>query len=382
MDYTLENFISYCDEMTIADESFKESIKNSRIGKVIKAAIDWIIKHIKIIGQRIKDAWRALTGKATSREENFEKKYNEAINNLEKQISNLKFNKSITEFELAGALKDLKKMEEHNDELFKDYMKQNDSYMHTINNQRKEIQKLQDELNQLTEIRDKESSEYKQQIQSLQSKINQMIEQEREKIIKMADMAKESLRGSSNGIIIDTRGLVQPTLVAYPKAAKLISDVTNLVKYVNIELTTGEETLLTNNPSVISDIEEKVNECYAICKSIYRHDDESGDVDNPKRYSRNDIVAFYNGMNESHKKLLKIYDDVSKLSSKIDNPNPNVVKVLNIACKLISVIESYVSIIYRVSHEHFMSPTPNYTIANFSGYKRKSGETGRKRNFY
>ena len=394
MNYTLENFISYCDNMMIVEEGFKDTVKNSRIGKAIKAAIDWIIKHIKIIGQRIKDAWKVLTGRATIVDKN-----DETVEKLKRELSDLKRSKLNTESDLSHALnrieslnKTINDLKENIAKLTNDRVDDSLKYERTIEKLRSELdvlQKARDGDKALLKIhnesRDRESLVYRNQIKELRNKIKDMIEDMEEKrskdLIMMSNRAKESLRGSD--LIEDTRGFVEPTLKAYPIAARLIGDVTNLVKYANIELTTGKETLLTTNPSVISDLEEKVNDCYAVCKSIYRHDDKSGDVPNPKKYSKNVIEDFYFGMDETYKKLVRIYEDVSKLNSKIDNPNPNIVRVLNIACKLISVLESYTSIIFRlIRGPYHLKRTPMYDIAERSGHERNNSQVGRKREKY
>ena len=366
-EFTLESFIDWCDDMYIVNEASIQDIGKG-ITKTIKKAIDWIIEHIKIIGRRIKDAIRVLMGKKTSSEEKMIK----ILEKQEKELKNLKNIHINTLEDLENALNKTERciqMTKHDEDISNI---QDISVKDLIKN----INNLHDEINELkksyTEEK-KQSDEYKSHIRQLESKLKKIAENEEREIENRKKSAIAILNNKDN--VIDKWGYIEATLKAYPQAEKQINNVYKLATMAITDSSNNNNTL-SENLDFIEKVENDVQECYATCKSIFRHSEEESARQNPKSYSYDVVEDFYNGMKHSIDKLNKLSGELKTLNGyesyhygSGSSSNTNVSRVMQIICKLISTIESYANLANKV-----YSSQPNVRPRNSISYRNGKGD--------
>jgi hypothetical protein len=383
-----ESFINWCDDMYIADEGISDIGKAIKSG--LKTMLDTFIKICKEIGRRIKDAFRVLTGKETSKEAEVNAKYLKLLESNKKALKTLQTQKLETEAQLAQALRTLQNTEKTLEALSKENggLKEKTEHMRqTIKDckelmadQDVEISRLNDEGQKLLKHALDNNDKYlkaKAKNYDLEKKIENAAKEAEQEIDHAYEWAKGRIKSGSNGIVKDYWGIVEMSFKASPKATALIGDVNQMLT----TMASSPDKIDTNK---LSDLEEKVADCYSTCKSIFRYSETDHAADNPKEYSHAILNDFYKGLQKETSILSNMERNLRKVyeSNIVNNPlaagnvevsgtkNDQIVnRVFKLSIKLVSVLQSYANLVYKVKAQSPESRAKNMiSYSNYKGY--------------
>ena len=371
---TLENFISFCDDMQIANEGFN-------VKATLKKVWDSICRFFREIGRRIKDAFNVLRGKQTSKEKELAEKLLKNEENMKKTIDKLSA-------ENISTLEDCKKHIHANKMLTEQIANLSKSITamscetasneNKINDLQKNITVLEENINELENLR-KENSDYIRKISDLKDKIERLEEYEKSMIEFDYKRAKKALLTNKESVVTDQWGYVEMCLKAFPAAEKIIPDCIKVIDDAS------RNNITDNTVKILDKIEKDVDDQYSTCKSIFRHSEQESARQNPKTYSYNTLNKYFEGLKNIYSKLSgkesnlrKIYESQITnnpyaagpvhVSSDIDN-SAIINRIFIVNNRLLSVLYSYVSLIYKVKGLNDRVKPSNYiSYNNYKGY--------------
>lgn len=385
---TIESFINFCDDMHIANEGFD-------IKKTLKTLWDRFVEMLKKLKQRISDAFKALFGKETSKEAELNKKYAKLLEDNAKALDKINsltisYDKDTKELKQTISAKvavinqvksSLNKLTSNKEDDDKAHLNQTADLSAMIEKLNAEKQAIMNELENTNEV----NSELKKKINNLNKYIDDIRDDEANKIAYEYKKAKERIASGKNPTITDYWGYVEMVFKAFPEAEKLVKDNVTLINWCK-QTYTGEKPStekLEELKDYIDKLEPKIDDCYSTCKTIFKHSEQESAMKNPKTYSRDTIEKFFKGIKQQAELLDCAEDSLRKAYEKnitnnryaagevgVSGTNNDAIlnRVFTLSIRLVSVLNSYVNLIYKVkSLCNEVRPASAISYKNYKG---------------